>query len=165
MPQPILPPPSSDNTNTRLAPSFYISQLQSQQDEALERATATSRLLPASPFFLSAGDKKVSGAEKSQAIDSQRPSSTPIEHSDLMKLWIPPKRELPFPKPRKSSNSNNRLSPQGSGSPGGCSFDSCQEASTQEEGCTTKSHEYKADRSAGAQRRSSGERDHKRIHP
>lgn len=111
MSQTILPPSSSDNTNTRLAPSLYISQLQSQQDEALERATATSRLLPASPFFSSAGDKKVSGAEKSQAIDSQRPSSTPIEHSDLMKLWIPPKRELPFPKPRKSSNSKSSSTP------------------------------------------------------
>jgi hypothetical protein len=112
MSQPILPPPGSDNTNTRLAPSIYISQLQSQQDEALERVTATSRLLSASPFFPSAGDKEVSGAERSQAFDSQRPSSTPIEHSDLMKMWIPPKRELPFPKPRKSSKSKSSSTPE-----------------------------------------------------
>lgn len=44
-------------------------------------------------------------AKGPQSIYVQRPSSTPIEHSDPSKMWIPPKRELPFPKLRKSSNS------------------------------------------------------------
>ncbi|KAE9380722.1 hypothetical protein N431DRAFT_395907 [Stipitochalara longipes BDJ] len=101
--QPILPSPSFGNIGSHAPTSLYISQMQSQRDEALERAAATSRLLSASPFFSSAKNLELPGGEGSPSIHIQRPTSTPIEHSDAFKMWIPPKRELPFSKPRKPS--------------------------------------------------------------
>lgn len=105
MSQPVLPylNPKSDYTNYRGAASLYISQMQSERDEHSERVESTSRLSSASPFFSSERDKDVRSAEISRIIDTQRPSSTPIDHSGISKMWIPPKRELPFPKPRKAS--------------------------------------------------------------
>jgi len=106
MSPPVLPHPSprSEYTTSRGAASLYISQMQSQRDELSERVKATSRLLSASPFFSSERDNEVRVAETSRIVDTQRPSSTPIDHCDISKMWIPPKRELPFPKPRKSSH-------------------------------------------------------------
>lgn len=85
--------------------------MQAQRDEGLEHADSTSRLLNASPFFLSAQEKDVLSAYNPQPFESQRPSSTPVEHSDLYQMWIPPKRELPFPKPRKSSDPKSSSTP------------------------------------------------------
>ena len=85
--------------------------MQSQRDQLQERVEGTPRLLSTSPFLSSARGREVLGAETSQSLDSLRPSSTPVEHSDLYKLWIPPKRELPFPKPRKSSNPKSTPTP------------------------------------------------------
>lgn len=112
MSQPILPPPSSGNSTSPASASLYISQIQSQRDEISGRVEATSRLVSASPFFPSTSNAETSAAEISHSSDSQRPSSTLIEHSDIMKMWIPPKRELPFPKPRKASKALSSSAPE-----------------------------------------------------
>jgi hypothetical protein len=111
MSQRFSPPPSSAYSSSLAASSLCISEMQSKRDEVAERGEITSRLASASPFFSSARDKQVLGAETTRSLDHQRPTSTPVEHSDLYQIWIPPKRELPFPKPRKSSNPKSASTP------------------------------------------------------
>lgn len=79
----------------------------------------TSRLLSASPFFSSPPITETPGYLTfgrpltddpfTTIVDSQRPASTPAEHSYIHSIWIPPKRELPFPKPKDNSNAETAV--------------------------------------------------------
>ena len=102
MSQPILPSPILGNIGSRASTSLYISQMESQRDVGFADAAAIPGQPSASPFFSSANEQGSIGGER--FTHAQRPSSTPIENGDAFNMWLPPRRELPFSKPRLSSN-------------------------------------------------------------
>ena len=102
---------------------LFASQIQPQQPDQLPEDSDT-RPLTASPFFPlqnfptalgssfqgSAGVKSFSNDSKLARLSVQRPASTPLLHTDIQNLWIPPRRELPFPRREDLNRSRSSLS-------------------------------------------------------
>jgi len=86
----------------------------------LEYDQVSPRPMTSSPFF-SSNDARVSASEaifsytspvKAILSEPQRPHSTPTDHKAIQDLWIPPKRVLPFAKPKTTqSRSISQLPP------------------------------------------------------
>jgi hypothetical protein len=119
---------------------LFVSQLQSQRETGLETNDEPHRPLTVSPFFSRQGSTMSlepllasmarptkSSMHTATLLDHQRPASSPLDLTNNHSLWLPPKRELPFPKSKENtkarSSSATELgdSPNKSGSPLACS--------------------------------------------
>ncbi|KAF4637206.1 hypothetical protein G7Y89_g877 [Cudoniella acicularis] len=117
---PILHSSNLDDPNSHLKYSSILdSNMKSQLARISEGVETSSRTLPAPPFFstrynstnpegflssVSTSDDPFSQNDNSTS-NPTRPWSTPGDPVHLQDLLIPPRRELPFPKPREKARS------------------------------------------------------------
>ena len=104
------------NRASCLTASHFTSQLRPEHKQPEE---PSSRCLSTSPYFTSlssangiedpssAAASEYAYTHESSSLENSRPTPTQMRTTDMQNLLIPPRRELPFPKPREKSSGSD----------------------------------------------------------